>query len=200
MRDFEVKNAKIFWGGLSPDPTQRPHPGPRPHPIMRRGTPPPQTPPLNVGKVPTFCHSSPHQRFLDPSLLVIIIIICFQIFRYNIMSYLLNLIAPSSSSLHQFSNAKRQQYVIWAGASFQIFLGGPNFFKFFNATGLLKNWKKQHFICSNLTSFIVPFFLFLFFSLFSSFFFFLFFFFLEGWRGPPAPQMTPLPLRLSLSI
>ena len=53
MRDFEVKNAKIF----------------RPHPIMRRGTPPPQTPPLNVGKVPTFCHSPPpHQRILDPSL------------------------------------------------------------------------------------------------------------------------------------
>ena len=35
---FEVKNATIF----------------RPHPIMRRGTPPPQTPPLNVGKVQTF--------------------------------------------------------------------------------------------------------------------------------------------------
>ena len=46
---------------------------PRPHPIMRRGTPPPQTPPLNVGKVPTFCHSSPpHQRILDPSLLAAI--------------------------------------------------------------------------------------------------------------------------------
>ena len=43
--------------------------------------------------------------------------------------------------------------------------GGKFFFKFFNATGLLKNWKKQHFICSNLTSFIVPFFLFLFLGL-----------------------------------
>jgi len=50
MRDFEVINA-------------------RPYPIMRRGTPPSQTPPLNVGKVPTFYHSStPHQRILDPSL------------------------------------------------------------------------------------------------------------------------------------
>ena len=85
------------------------------------------------------------------------------------------------------------------GASFQLFLGGPTFFLFFNATGLLKNWKKQHFICSNLTLFIVPFFLFsLFFSFLSlfsffSFFFlfFLFFFFLGG-RRPQPPQMTPL--------
>ena len=65
------------------------------------------------------------------------------------------------------------------------------FLLFFNATGLLKNWKKQHFICINLTLFIVPFFLFtLFFSfflffLFFSFFlsFFLFFFFLGGGRA-----------------
>ena len=34
------------------------------------------------------------------------------------------------------------------------FSWGPKFFLFFNATGLLKNWKKQHFICSNLTLFI----------------------------------------------
>ena len=65
---------------------------------------------------------------------------------------------------------------LYSGASFQLFLGGANFF-FFNATWLLKNWKKQHFICSNLTLFMVPFFLFpLFFSFFSSFFFFSFFF------------------------
>ena len=50
MRDFEVKNAKIFWGG--PSPPQTP-------PNNEEGTPPPQTPPLNVGKVQTFCHSSP---------------------------------------------------------------------------------------------------------------------------------------------
>ena len=32
-----------------------------------------------------------------------------------------------------------------AGASFQLFLGGgQNFFLFFNATGLLKNWKKNN--------------------------------------------------------
>ena len=61
MRDFKVKNAKIFWGGLSPPQTP---------PNNQEGTPPPQTPPLNVGKVPTFCHSSPHQRILDPSLTI----------------------------------------------------------------------------------------------------------------------------------
>ena len=60
MRDFEVKNAKIFWGGLSPPQTP---------PNNEEGDTPPQTPPLNVGKLPTFCHSSPpHQRILDPSL------------------------------------------------------------------------------------------------------------------------------------
>ena len=54
--------------------------------------------------------------------------------------------------------------------------------------------KKQHFICSNLTSFIVPFFLFLCFPLFFSFFLFFLFFFLFfffsfslGGDGLPAP-------------
>ena len=56
--------------------------------------------------------------------------------------------------------------------------------------------KKQHFICSNLTLCIVPFFLFSLFVLFYSLFFF-FSFFLSPWgrgrRRPPAPpQMTPL--------
>ena len=68
-----------------------------------------------------------------------------------------------------------------SGASFQLFLVGPKFFKFFNATGLWKNWKNQHFICSNLTLFIVPFFLFS-----------LFFFFLFPWGtlspSPPPPK------------
>ena len=53
--------------------------------------------------------------------------------------------------------------------------------------------KKQHFICSNLTLFIVPFFLAFFFSLFYLFFLFclsFFLFFLFPWRQPP--QMTPL--------
>ena len=79
---------------------------------------------------------------------------------------------------------------------FNFFLGGPNFFLFFDATRLLKNWKKQHFICSNLTLFIVPFFLSLFFSSFFSFFsffssfsfFFSFFIFLGGGGGGDAPQ------------
>ena len=84
-----------------------------------------------------------------------------------------------------------------SGASFQLFLGGTK--KFFNATGLLKNWKKQHFICSNLTLFIVPFFLsfflssliFLFFLFFLSFFSFILFP-RGGATAPSPPQMTPL--------
>ena len=80
-----------------------------------------------------------------------------------------------------------------AGASFQLFLGGGAKIFFFNATytGLLKNWKKQHFIGSNLVLFIVPFFLSFFFSFFSLFSFFSFFFsffsFPWGGDGPPAP-------------
>ena len=85
--------------------------------------------------------------------------------------------------------------VIRPGASFQNFLGGPKFFKFFNATGLLKNWKKQHFLCRNFTLFIVPFFLSIF-TLFFLFSFFLSFFLLFLGRGgataPSPPQMTPL--------
>ena len=74
--------------------------------------------------------------------------------------------------------------ILYSGASFQLFLGRP-IFLFFNATGLLKSWKKQHFICRNLTLFIVPFFLFSLFSLFSLFFCFSFFFsfFLFPWGG-----------------
>ena len=81
------------------------------------------------------------------------------------------------------------------GRHFNVFLGGTNFFFILLCyTGLLKNWRKQHFICSNLTSFIVPFFLSPFFSRFSFFLsFFLIYFFLGG-NGPPAPPpwMTPL--------
>ena len=82
----------------------------------------------------------------------------------------------------------------WTEASFQFFLGGAKFFLlFFNATGLLKNWKKkQHFICSKLTLFIVSFFLFSIFSLFFLFFLFCFLFSFfsfslgGGGDGPPA--------------
>ena len=73
---------------------------------------------------------------------------------------------------------------------------GARIFSRWPCTGLLQNWKKQHFICSNLTLFIVPFFLFSLFSLFFLFFlFFLSFFFFSFCLGgrPPAPsQMTPL--------
>ena len=62
-----------------------------------------------------------------------------------------------------------------------------------NATALLKNWKKQHFICSNLTLFIVPFSLFFFFfSLFSFFLsFFSFFSFSLGGDTPSPPKWRP---------
>ena len=73
------------------------------------------------------------------------------------------------------------------GRHFNFFSEGQIFKKFFNATRLLKNWKKQHFICSNLTLFIVPFFLSLFFFSFFSFFIFSFFYFSFGGDGPPAP-------------
>ena len=78
---------------------------------------------------------------------------------------------------------------ILAGASFQLFLEkSQKKIKFFNATGLLKNWKKQHFIlCSNLTLFIVPFFVSFFFLFFP-----LFFFFSGGSETPSPPQITPL--------
>ena len=89
-----------------------------------------------------------------------------------------------------------------AGASFQLFLGGAKIFiLFFSATGLLKNWKKQHVICSNLTLFIVPFFLFFLFSLFFFFYFFsfFFFFFLFPWgegATPPQPPSNDAPAQL----
>ena len=73
----------------------------------------------------------------------------------------------------------------WARGVISTFPWGAKFFLFFNATGLLKNWKKQHFICSNLTLFIVPFFLFSLFSLFFSLFSFFLSFFLFPWGRPP---------------
>ena len=74
-----------------------------------------------------------------------------------------------------------------SGASFQLFLGGQKFFTFFNATGLLKNLKK------NSTLVISRYSWFPFFPFFFSFFFFLFFsffLFILGGRGrrPQAPS------------
>ena len=74
---------------------------------------------------------------------------------------------------------------------FNFFLGGANFFFIFRCHQTIEKLeKKQHFICSNLTLFIVPFFLSLFFLLFFSFFFFFFFLFFLfsfslGGDGPP---------------
>ena len=81
------------------------------------------------------------------------------------------------------------------GASFQLFLGGQIFKIFFNATGQLKNWKKQPFTCSNLTLFIVPFVLFSLFFLFFLFIF-LFFFFSFSLKGGKATSPQPLKWRL----
>ena len=84
-----------------------------------------------------------------------------------------------------------------AGASFQLFLGrGEIFFYFSVLPDYWKIWKKQHFICSNLTLFIAPFFLFSLFFSFFLFFFFLFFFFLFPWGGgrrPPQPPSNDAP-------
>ena len=84
--------------------------------------------------------------------------------------------------------------LVWEqGRHFNFFLGGQKIFSFFNATGLLKNWKKQHFICSNLT---FPSF-FLFFPFFS-FFFFLNLFFFSFSLGAAAP--SPLKWRPCLGV
>ena len=74
---------------------------------------------------------------------------------------------------------------------FNFFLGANNFFPM--PPDYSKIGKKQYFICSNLTLFIVPFFLssFLFFSIFLSFSFFSFSLG-EGATAPSSPQMTPL--------
>ena len=78
------------------------------------------------------------------------------------------------------------------GRHFNFFLGGANVF-FSMPPDYRKIGKVQHFICSNLTLFIVSFFLSFFFSSFLFFyFFFLFFFFLFPWGGggdgSPAPS------------
>ena len=95
---------------------------------------------------------------------------------------------------------KNQRYKV-QGRYFNFFLGGKFFFKFSMPPDYWKIGKKQHFICSSLTLFIVPFFLSFFFLCFLSFFFFLsfflFFFFLggggcDGPPAPPPPQMTLL--------
>ena len=78
------------------------------------------------------------------------------------------------------------------GRHFNFFLGAKIFLYF---QCHRTNWKKQHFICSNLTLFIVPFFFLSFFLFSFSFFFFSFFFFffflfsvyLRGGDGPQLP-------------
>ena len=82
--------------------------------------------------------------------------------------------------------------LLWSqpGASFQLFLGGPTFFFICQCHRTIEKLKKQHFICSNLTLFIVPFFslFFSFLPLFSFFLFFLFFsFYLGGGGDGPQP-------------
>ena len=82
------------------------------------------------------------------------------------------------------------------GRHFNFLLEGePIFFYIFQCHRTIEKLeKKQHFICSNLTLFIVPFFLFSSFFLFFLFFFFFFLFFSfslgggGGGRRPPAPS------------
>ena len=76
--------------------------------------------------------------------------------------------------------------------------GGQIFLYFSMPLDYWKIGKKQHFICSNLTLFIVPFFLSFFFLLFFSFFFFFFFFLFSfslggGWWRPPQPSSNDAP-------
>ena len=100
---------------------------------------------------------------------------------------------PTSLILFLIFNNSTMRYIFLIFCStwrhFNFFVGGQIFFYFSMPPDYWKIGKKQLFICSNLTLFIVPFFLsfffFFFFSLFS-FFSFFFFFFLGG-RRPPAP-------------
>ena len=81
--------------------------------------------------------------------------------------------------IHSIRNQHQQ------GRHFNFFLG-PIFY-IFQCHQTIEKMKKQHFICSNLTLFIVPFFLSLFF-LFSLFSFFFLFFLLFPWeRRLPSP-------------
>ena len=76
------------------------------------------------------------------------------------------------------------------GRHFNFFLGGPIFLFIFQCHRTIEKLEKQHFICSNLTLFIVPFFSF--FLLFFSFFSFFFSFLLFPWgRRPPSPPQPP---------
>ena len=94
------------------------------------------------------------------------------------------------STIHQRGFSRDPHDETLSGASFQLFLGAI-FLNFSMPPDYWKTGKKHHFICSNLTLFIVPFFLSFFFFVFS--FFYSFFFFLGGGgRRPPDPQMTPL--------
>ena len=79
------------------------------------------------------------------------------------------------------------------GRHFNFFLRGPIFYIIFQCHWTIEKLKKQHFICSNLTLFIVPFFLFFSFVSFSFFFFSFFFSFSLGrGDGPQPPHITPL--------
>ena len=86
-------------------------------------------------------------------------------------------------SQERLSDLERKKVERIQGRHFNFFLGSQKFFEFINATGLLKNWKKQHIICSNLTLFMVPFFPF-----FSLFFTFFFSFFFLGGTAPQPPS------------
>ena len=86
------------------------------------------------------------------------------------------------------------------GRHFNFFLVGAKIFFSFQSQRTMEKLEKQHFICSNLTLFIIPFFLSFFFSFFSLFLFFLFFsfffsFFFSLGGGATAPHPAPLKWR-----
>ena len=87
------------------------------------------------------------------------------------------------------------------GRHFNFFLWGQ-FFYIFQCHRTIEKLEKKHSICSNLTLFIVPFYLFsVFFSfVFFCLFFFFFFFFLLGRRPPISPQMTPPTWRVERQV
>ena len=119
----------------------------------------------------------------------------------NVYFYLFYLFYYSiDSSMGVRRGSKREQMLDFANIGhntnlLSLYTQGRHFNFFFGAKfDYWKIGKKQHFICSNLTLFIVPFFLFSLFSLFSLFLFFFFCLFSFSWGAtvPQPPQMTPL--------
>ena len=97
------------------------------------------------------------------------------IIKLSLREYILFvIICPISTFFFEFPKLFCYLYV--QERHFNFFLGGGANFVF-NATGLLKNWKKEHFICGNLA-----------YVIHSSLLFFSFFLFFPWGDGPLAPS------------